>query len=70
MAKQLEGPARRKVTSLAAALDEDNGELIRHRWEGLCKALRGHASDHYGHIRNLLTDEQAARLARMTSFEA
>ena len=70
MAKQLEGPARKKVTSLAAALDEDNGDLIRLRWRALCSTLSGHASDYTGQIRALLNDEQAARLERMTSFKA
>lgn len=65
----LDGPAAKKVKSLAAALTADDGELIQHRWAILCRTLRGNSSDYHGQIRKLLDDEQAARLARMTSFE-
>jgi mannitol/fructose-specific phosphotransferase system IIA component (Ntr-type) len=64
---KLDGPAKRKVLSLATALDEDNTELINQRWSGLCRIL-GHRPN-AEQVRQLLTEEQAARLTRMTSFE-
>jgi len=69
MAKNLEGPAKKKVQSLAAALDADNGALIQRRWGALSRMLGQHLSTYQGEIRTLLTDGQAERLARMTSFE-
>lgn len=66
----LDGPAEKKVRSLAAALDEDNGDLIRRRWGVLRGMLGQRLVAFQPQIRQLLTDEQAARLARMTSFEA
>ena len=65
----LDGPAKKKLNGLAVALTADDGPLIQHRWAGLCRTLRGNARQHFGEIRNQLDDEQAARLARMTSFE-
>ena len=65
----LDGPAKKKLTGLAAALTADDGPLILHRWAGLCRTLRGNVQQYFGEIRNQLDDEQAARLARMTSFE-
>jgi len=66
----LEGPAKKKVTSLAAALDADNPVLIKQRWSALGQMLGQNTASYYGQIRKLLTDDQAARLARMTSFQA
>ncbi len=71
MAKNtLDGPAKKKVQSLAIALDADNSQLINQRWGALCRMLGQHLATYQQQIRNLLTDDQAARLARMTSFEA
>jgi hypothetical protein len=69
MAKSLEGPAKKKVQSLAAALDADDAALINQRWNGLHKMLGQRIGEYTGQIRKLLTDDQAARLTRMTSFE-
>ena len=66
----LEGPAKKKVTSLAAALVADNPQLIKQRWGALSQMLGQNMTNYYGQIRELLTDDQAARLARMTSFQA
>lgn len=66
----LDGPAEKKVRSLAAALDADNGDLIRQRWGVLRSMLGQRLATCQPQIRQLLTDEQAARLARMTSFTA
>jgi hypothetical protein len=54
------------VQSLALALDDDDAALIKQRWEQLCGMLRQRRDD--GAIKKLLTDDQAARLDRMTSF--
>jgi hypothetical protein len=65
----LDGPAKKKVKSLAAALDADNAQLISQRWSILCGMLGQRQSEYHRQIVDLLTEEQAARLARMTSFE-
>ena len=69
MAKHmLDGPAKKKVRSLASALDDDNADLIKLRWGGLRSMLGQRIDSCGGQIRELLTDDQAARLTRMTSF--
>lgn len=67
---KLDGPAKKKVQSLAAALEDDNAPLIKQRWGGLRQMLGKNLSNYSGEIRKLLTDDQAARLERMTSFQA
>ena len=62
----LQGRALTKANSLIDALDKDNTKLIRQRWRALCGIL-GTTPASRG-LRSLLTDEQAARLARTTSF--
>jgi hypothetical protein len=69
MAKRLEGPAKKKVQSLASALEADNGDMIQQRWGALCRMLGQHLGTYHKEIKELLTDGQAERLARMTSFE-
>jgi len=70
MAKHtLDGPAKKKVQSLASALEADNTALINQRWGVLCRMLGQQLDTYSGQIRALLTDDQAARLMRMTSFE-
>ncbi len=64
----LDGPAKKKVQSLAAALEADDTALIQQRW-GKLRQMLGSRMDNT-EIRQLLTDTQAARLTRMTSFQA
>jgi hypothetical protein len=67
---KLDGPAKKKVQSLAAALEADDTALIKQRWGGLRRMLGQQLGSYSGDIRKLLTDDQAARLERMTSFQA
>lgn len=69
MARKLNGPALSVAQSLAKALEQDNGPLITLRFKKLRGMLGKNLDGHANELRELLDDNMAARLTRITSFE-